>query len=394
MSKVKKIIVAFLSILTISTLFLAVPVSASTGTVFTMAHNQPQASNYDGYLEVYFKNPSNSKYDLYTYFWSIANLTMDTTENVVFPRMLVTPSKTSLNWSYGFQSNTQNDSYKYVLMTGFMRSSDGYYKTDYRGSSSLPNITGAFSVPSGYEIVGIKIYGNGFFSSNPIVSSNGGSWTVVYGGDNAILRQLEQIKEVLQQQNSNNQAITNNADKNASNIQNNADKNAGDIQNNADKNANDIQNNADKNASETQANDNKNTQAIIDNQNQIQENEKNETQSQGEGSVNDVSGAIEDKSSGFVSSIGNLVSSMSYNGTACSWKFPAIKLPAIPGVVDEIKLTDEKPIDFSYWVNKIPSNMLLLVRSVLTIALIGYCFKELYNTISYVLTLKGGGNDE
>ena len=139
---------------------------------------------------------------------------------------------------------------------------------------------------------------------------------------------------------------------------------------------------------------NNNTDKIIDNQNQLQENEKNEAETQGQGSVDSVAGAIEDKSAGFVSAIGSLVNSMSYNGTACAWSFPALKLPAIEGVMPEYQLTQEQPIDFEFWVNKIPSDILLLVRSVLTIALIVYCFKELYSTISYVLTLKGGGNSE
>ena len=155
-----------------------------------------------------------------------------------------------------------------------------------------------------------------------------------------------------------------------------------------------ILNNQDKNADKITQNNDKNTDKIIDNQNQLQENEKNEAESSGQGSVDEISGAIEDKSAGFISAISNLVGSMSYDGTACAWSFPAIKLPAIEGVMAETQLTEEMPIDFEFWVNKIPSNILLLIRSLLTIALIGYCFKELYGTISYVLTLKGGGNNE
>ena len=372
MSKAKKIVLVFLSILTISTLILAVPVSAETGTVYTIAYQQPQATNYDGYLEVYYRNPGNNSYQVYTYFWAIANLTHNATEDVVFPRMSLNVSKNSISYSYGFYSNNSSDTFKYVLSTGFVRSSDGAYLTDYSGtaSSGVPYINGSFWVPEWLDVVGVKVYGNGYLASNSISDTNGGSWAVVYGGDNAVYNQLESIKSILAQQS--NQDIINNADKNASQIQSNADKNA----------------------SETQTNDNKNTQAIIDNQNDLAEKEKNETQSQGEGSVNDVSGAIEDKSSGFISSIQNLVSAMSYNGTACAWKVPSINLPAIAGIMDEVKLTDEMPIDFEYWVNKIPANILLLVRSLLTIGLIVYCFKELYNTISYVLTLKGGGNDE
>lgn len=383
MSKAKKIILVFLSILTISTLILSVPVSATTGTVYSMAFQQPQATNYDGYLEVYYRNPNDNSYQVYTYFWTIANLTHSAVEDVVFPRMSISVSSKSISYSYGFHSNNSSDSFKYVLATGFFRSTDGAYLTDYSGtlSTGLPYTNGSFWVPEWLEVVGVKVYGNGYLAGNSISDSNGGSWSVLYGGDNAIYNQLESIKSILLQQS--NQDIIDNADKNASQIQSNADKNASQIQSNAD-----------KNASETQANDDKNTQAIIDNQNDLAEKEKTETQNQGEGSINDVSGAIEDKSAGFISSIGNLVSAMSYNGTSCAWKFPALKLPAIAGVMSEIKLTDEKPIDFEFWVNKMPSNVLLLVRSLLTIALIVYCFKELYNTISYVLTLKGGGNSE
>lgn len=85
---------------------------------------------------------------------------------------------------------------------------------------------------------------------------------------------------------------------------------------------------------------------------------------------------------------------MSYSGTQCAWTFPALYLPEIPGVMSRTQLTSEKPIDFAYWVNQIPSDVLLLVRSVLTIALIGYCFKEFYGVIEYVLTMRGGGNNE
>ena len=210
-----------------------------------------------------------------------------------------------------------------------------------------------------YSIVSIKYYG--CIHSIEAHKYNAISFSTIYSGDNAGIILLETVVSLLRSNaNTINQQIQND-NTNANNIQ---------------------------------QNQNDNTDKIIENQQQIQENEKNEAESSGQGSVDDVSGAIEDKSAGFISAISNLVGSMSYNGTACAWSFPAIKLPAIEGVMPEYQLTDEKPIDFEFWVNKIPANILLLVRSLLTIALIGYCFKELYSTISYVLTLKGGGNNE
>ena len=358
MSKAKKIVLVFLSILTISTLVLAVPVSATTGTVYTIAYQQPQATNYDGYIEVLMDNPETLEQTVYTYYWNILGYSYSADDNVVLPKMNLNITATSISFNYLFNAGSSTDKFHFSLAYGFARSSDSAYFQYYKGSADSNSISGSYWVPEWLRIRGVKVYGNGRLESKPSDDLNFGSWSVVYGSDNAIYTELQQIKSILAQNN------------------------------------NDIIANNNKNASETQANDNKNTQAIIDNQNDLAEKEKNETQSQGEGSVNDVSGAIEDKSSGFVSSIKNLVSAMSYNGTACAWKVPSIKLPAIAGIMDEVKLTDEMPIDFEYWVNKIPSNILLLVRSLLTIGLIGFCFKELYNTISYVFTLKGGGNDE
>ncbi len=126
----------------------------------------------------------------------------------------------------------------------------------------------------------------------------------------------------------------------------------------------------------------------------ILEQEKDIAENTGQESIDDVTGVIEDKSEGFISALGQLVSAMSYDGTMCAWTFPALKLPAIEGVMPEYVLSEEKPIDFEIWVEKIPANILLLVRSLCTIALIVFCFKELYSTISYVLTLKGGSGNE
>lgn len=124
------------------------------------------------------------------------------------------------------------------------------------------------------------------------------------------------------------------------------------------------------------------------------EKEKEEAQISGDSSISKGTNSIEDKGTGFADSLSGLVSSMSYSGTQASWTFPEVKLPAIKGVMEEKVLIEEQPIDFTTWINAIPSPILLLIQSVLTMALIVYCFKELYGTISYVLTLRGGGSSE
>lgn len=164
---------------------------------------------------------------------------------------------------------------------------------------------------------------------------------------------------------------------------------SGDIRNST----NDIMNNDNNNTNRITQNQDKNAQSIIDNQNSLAQQEKNETQQSGNNAVEGTEN-IPDKSQGFISALGGLVTSLSYNGTECVWKFPKITIPSIPNVMSETVLTDEKDIDFSVWVDRIPSNIISLVRNIFTIAIIVFCFKELYDTISYVLTLKGGNADE
>lgn len=128
--------------------------------------------------------------------------------------------------------------------------------------------------------------------------------------------------------------------------------------------------------------------------NESEERQKEQATQQGNNSVSQGTSSIEDKGAGFVDSMGGLVSSMSYTGTECAWTFPQVKMPAIEGVMEERVLIEEQPIDFTRWINAIPAPILLLIQSVLTMGLIVYCFKELYGTISYVLTLRGGGSNE
>ncbi len=152
--------------------------------------------------------------------------------------------------------------------------------------------------------------------------------------------------------------------------------------------------NQDKNTDKIVQNQDENTQAIIDNEKELQEQEKQEASDTGDDGVNEMSSAIPNDSDGFVDSLGNLVNAMSYTGTDCNWELPSVSIPAIDGVMPEIKLWDKKEIPFEYWISQIPSGIMTLVRSLLTIGLIIYCFKEMYSVISYVLTLKGGGASE
>lgn len=125
-----------------------------------------------------------------------------------------------------------------------------------------------------------------------------------------------------------------------------------------------------------------------------QYNEKNEAQQSGNDSLNDVSSAVPDKSSGMLSALQSLSNAVSYTGTSAKWTFPQMYIPAISGVTDRINLNSAMEIDFSYWVEKIPQDIRTVISALATIGLVIFAFKELYGLISYVLTLKGGGNNE
>lgn len=120
------------------------------------------------------------------------------------------------------------------------------------------------------------------------------------------------------------------------------------------------------------------------------EKEKEEADDTGNSVADSVLDAIPGDTEGFTAGLRSFASALSYSGTNCAWTLPAITLPAIEGVMPEMRLTDEQPINFAEWVQKMPANVLEIVQLVLTIALVVYCFKELYSTIAYFLTLKGG----
>lgn len=124
------------------------------------------------------------------------------------------------------------------------------------------------------------------------------------------------------------------------------------------------------------------------------EQEKNEASSTGNDGVGELTDVIPDYSTGFIDGMQKLASSLSYSGTKCEWTVPQLYIPAMSGVSSKkIPLTDgELKVDLGSWVQKLPSKILSVVRVLLTIALIIYCVKELYDTIQYALTLKSGGS--
>ncbi len=142
-------------------------------------------------------------------------------------------------------------------------------------------------------------------------------------------------------------------------------------------------------------NQDKNTQAIIENQQQLQENEKIEAGNTGNASTSDLTNAIPNDSEGFLAALESFVQTMTTTDTDCVFNIPALKLPAVSNIIPGFVLWEATTFDMSTVIKLLPIAILSLVQALTTIALVIYCFKELYDIIEYALTLrknKGGAN--
>lgn len=114
------------------------------------------------------------------------------------------------------------------------------------------------------------------------------------------------------------------------------------------------------------------------------EQEKAEAESSGNDSLDSVVDAIPNYQEELKSSFNTFLSVLADTGTSASWTFPALYIPKIDGVIPvQIPLSEEHPINFNDWINKIPENILTLVQNLMTAALIIFCVRELYRLIEY-----------
>lgn len=165
------------------------------------------------------------------------------------------------------------------------------------------------------------------------------------------------------------------------------DKGTQEIINNQNANANAIQQNQNENTNKEIQADKENTQAIIDNQNQLAEQEKQEVTDSGNDSVN---GAMEVMPSyDFGDVFDGFVNIMRYDGLDAKLDIPEIYIPEIPNVTKKVVLYKGGTINFKDYFDMIPNAIILVVRAVLTVALILFAFKELWTTIGQVLSGEG-----
>ena len=117
--------------------------------------------------------------------------------------------------------------------------------------------------------------------------------------------------------------------------------------------------------------------------------EKEDANQAGKDAIKDVISVVPDHSDDLVDAFSGLASSMSYNGTVAKLDIPAVNMPGLDGLFDGFTVMEPQTIDFEVYFDMLPDELLLLVQSLFTAALIVYCFKELYSTIQYCMTLRG-----
>jgi len=119
---------------------------------------------------------------------------------------------------------------------------------------------------------------------------------------------------------------------------------------------------------------------------QSHQNEKNEALQSGDDGAQEVIDIIPNPSDEFLPAIRNLVSVMSYDGTAAVLTMPAVSIPKIGSIVPNIKLLDAQEIDFSEYVTLFPDLILNFIRALFDSALVIYCLYELFTMIGSALS--------
>lgn len=123
----------------------------------------------------------------------------------------------------------------------------------------------------------------------------------------------------------------------------------------------------------------------------VLEQEQVKAEGQGNDSANQIVQIIPDPSADFIGSLQTLTTVLNYEGTACVLTMPAITIPSVGGLFREFTLLDEQQIDFEYWVNMMPPELIIIVRALFDIAIVGYCIKEFLDLVGGAVNGFGEG---
>lgn len=119
---------------------------------------------------------------------------------------------------------------------------------------------------------------------------------------------------------------------------------------------------------------------------------KQEASTEGNDNINQATSALTNALpvASISDAIAPLVTACGYNGITSVWSFPAMKIPAIAGLFDEIQLNEVQNFDLcSYAEQYIPDELLTLIRSITTVLLIVWAIREIMSLLSGML---GGGD--
>lgn len=129
--------------------------------------------------------------------------------------------------------------------------------------------------------------------------------------------------------------------------------------------------------------------------NDVLADEKNQAAAGGNSATDELGSVIPNDSEGFISALQSFVGAMSSTETDCLFTIPQIKIPAVSDIIPDTVLVHETQFDLGQMFEIIPTAIMAVLRALFTIALVCFCFKELYDVIEYVLTLsksKGGAD--
>lgn len=158
---------------------------------------------------------------------------------------------------------------------------------------------------------------------------------------------------------------------------------------------NDIVGSINQGTQDIKDNQDKNAEAIIENDKQLQENEKNEANSAGSSGVADVEEVIPNYSDSIIENFRDFVNCFCHTGCDnLKLTVPEFKTPEFAGIIPSFKIWDSFTIDFDKAIDEyIPESILFLAQFILSAGVTMWAVYEIYDLIEYFVSLnnrKGG----
>lgn len=200
--KIFKILVCCTSILILLSLII-IPVSATTGHVYTVPVSQPSVSDYSGYVEIHAQDDSGQSF-AYVYIF-VLGFSENSYPPNTYPSVIVSHVSST-------------NSVKFTAASGYTMS---MYCVDSSGANLFKGLNKDVINANFTQVHSIRCYGAAFLDSSSVFT--GEAFSVVYGSDGPSYVLLSQILAVLSGQ-SNSDIISNN-NQIASQIQQNQDEN-------------------------------------------------------------------------------------------------------------------------------------------------------------------------